>query len=84
MPKHKYEVQITLTLKGEIDPDEIEGFEGDSAESSDVQDLLEEMIDNAGSLPDLGDFNDADLTIDSREFKKIELVKEEATADEDE
>jgi hypothetical protein len=44
MPKHDVSFTVTMTIKATVDPDELEGFDGDSAEEADVEQYLKDTV----------------------------------------
>lgn len=64
MPKHDVSFTVTTTIKATVDPDELEGFEGDPAEEADVETYLKDTV--LGDVHDLKFFieeSSADVTI---------------------
>lgn len=82
MPKHDVSFTVTLTVKATVDPDELEGFEGDSAEEADVEAYIKDtLLDGPENFSQFVSDNEADVTINGYTNLSSKL---KVTADEEE
>ncbi len=84
MPKHSYIIHAVIKFTGEIDPDDLDGFDGNPADEGEVAEFLEAILDQASSGEELQDFAEATLKFTSITTTKIDLVKEPADTTEEE
>jgi hypothetical protein len=82
MPKHNISFTVTLTVKATVDPDELEGFDGDSAEEADVEQYLQDnVLDDYDNLSHFANETSADVTLNGHSDLKSKLL---LTSDEEE
>jgi hypothetical protein len=82
MPKHNISFTVAFTVKAKVDPDELEGFDGDSAEEADVEQYIKDyVLDGSEDLLHFISETDPDTTINGISDVKSKLL---LTSDEEE
>lgn len=83
MPTAQVEFTVTLKVKAKVDPDQLPGFDGNSAEPADVEQYLKDnVLISFDDLMGFGTDVDPDAEIVTSTVDKIEITPEESDEDE--
>lgn len=76
MPKYNVKLTSTITYEGEVDTDDLEGFEGDEAEPTEVSEFIEAQLDQTSSFSEIAEL-EGTIAFKNITTEKIELIKDE-------